>query len=340
MIGRDPTDFAMRLRGDHGVVGGVEVLPFGVLIFVVGSLLVANAWAVVDTKFMVTSAAREAARTYVEAPDQGTAMARARIGVADAISGQGRNPNHAHIRVDHDNGRPWGRCVRVRRHSGLPSPGAHVAVDRRLRTRLRRDRDPQRDHRPVSGRFAGSGHMLTADDGSALILMPAAVLVVMVLAAITMDLSLVHLGRRETIAAAEAAANDAATFGLDERAYRSGAGYRLDAVRARSGHGAIDRCRRAHRRARVAARDDDRRHDGSGSAHHPGRLRVRPSSARSGAFHDRDGDRLGHAVGALSRIRAATFGRGRAATWRARLRPRRRSRSSPSLVAIRGWLSW
>ena len=89
------------------------MLPFGVLIFVVGSLLVANAWAVVDTKFMVTGAAREAARTYVEAPDQGTATARARIGVADAISGQGRNPNHAHIRVDHDNGRPWGRCVRV-----------------------------------------------------------------------------------------------------------------------------------------------------------------------------------------------------------------------------------
>jgi hypothetical protein len=64
-------------------------------------------------------------------------------------------------------------------------------------------------------------------------LMPAAVLVVMVLAAITMDLSRVHLGRRETISAAEAAANDAVTFGLDERAYRNGAGYVLDPVRAR-----------------------------------------------------------------------------------------------------------
>jgi Flp pilus assembly protein TadG len=74
--------------------------------------------------------------------------------------------------------------------------------------------------------------MLRSDRGSALMLMPAAVLVVMVLAAITMDLSLVHLGRRETMAAAEAAANDAATFGLDERAYRTGAGYALDPVRA------------------------------------------------------------------------------------------------------------
>ena len=95
------------------MIGGIEVLPFGVLIFVVGSLLVANAWAVVDTKFMVTSAAREAARAYVEAPDQGTGMARAQVGVADAVAGQGRNPNHAHVRVDHDHGRAWGRCVRV-----------------------------------------------------------------------------------------------------------------------------------------------------------------------------------------------------------------------------------
>ncbi len=102
-----------RLQGDAGVVGGVEVLPFGVLIFVVGSLLVANAWAVVDAKFMVTSAAREAARAYVEAPDPAAAVARARSGVADAIAGQGRNPDRAHLRIDHDHGRAWGRCVRV-----------------------------------------------------------------------------------------------------------------------------------------------------------------------------------------------------------------------------------
>jgi hypothetical protein len=59
-------------------------------------------------------------------------------------------------------------------------------------------------------------------------LMPAGVLIVLVMAAITMDLSLVHLGRREVVAAAEAAANDATTYGLSERAYRSGDGYALD----------------------------------------------------------------------------------------------------------------
>jgi hypothetical protein len=74
--------------------------------------------------------------------------------------------------------------------------------------------------------------MLRTDRGSALMLMPAAFLIVTVLAAMTMDLSLVHLGRREAIAAAEAAANDAATYGMDEAAYRTGAGYSLNPTRA------------------------------------------------------------------------------------------------------------
>lgn len=69
--------------------------------------------------------------------------------------------------------------------------------------------------------------------GSALLLMPAAVLIVLVLAAITVDLSLVHLARREAMAAVEGAANDAVTFGLDEAAYRRGEGYRLDPARVR-----------------------------------------------------------------------------------------------------------
>jgi hypothetical protein len=64
-------------------------------------------------------------------------------------------------------------------------------------------------------------------------LMPAAVLIVIVLAAITIDLSLVHLARRELVAAAEAAANDAATSGFDEPAFRAGEGFRLDIARVR-----------------------------------------------------------------------------------------------------------
>lgn len=122
MTDAEPAPQARRLTGDEGVVGGAEVLPFGVLIFVVGSLLVANAWAVIDAKLMVTSAAREAARAYVEAPDQSTALARARAVSSDVITGHGRDPNRARLRVDHEGDRPWGRCVRIVATVDYPIP--------------------------------------------------------------------------------------------------------------------------------------------------------------------------------------------------------------------------
>lgn len=81
-----------RLSEEHGAVGGLEVLPFGLLVFVVGMLIVVNAWAVVDAKLAAEAAAREAGRAYVEAPDQVTARARARAAADEAIAGTGRDP--------------------------------------------------------------------------------------------------------------------------------------------------------------------------------------------------------------------------------------------------------
>jgi hypothetical protein len=69
-----------RRRDERGQVGGLEALAFGLLIFVLGTLIVANAWAVVDAKFAAENAARQAARSYVETgkdPDQAVAAARA-----------------------------------------------------------------------------------------------------------------------------------------------------------------------------------------------------------------------------------------------------------------------
>ncbi len=83
-------------RGDdRGQVGGIEVLPFGLLVFVVGSLLVANAWAVIDSKLAVDAAAREAARHFVEADvptarDFGEAEAAARRAGYEALAAHGR----------------------------------------------------------------------------------------------------------------------------------------------------------------------------------------------------------------------------------------------------------
>ena len=103
-----------RLQGDRGAVGGIEVLPFGMLTFVVGSLLAANAWAVVDVKLAVTSASREAARRYVEAPDAVTASSRALGSARDALRGHGRSPDRMRMQIEHKDGRPWARCTRVR----------------------------------------------------------------------------------------------------------------------------------------------------------------------------------------------------------------------------------
>src|SRR4029079_720569 len=72
-VRREPRSHATRAPGrrhtERGVVGGIEVLPFGFLIFVVGSLVIANAWAVIDARMAADAAARQAARAYVESPN-------------------------------------------------------------------------------------------------------------------------------------------------------------------------------------------------------------------------------------------------------------------------------
>lgn len=87
-------------RRQAGVVGGVEVLPFGLLIFVVGALLIANAWAVIDTKMATSSAAREAARTYVEAPDASAGAAAADRAGRAAIENYGRPSERLVLTID------------------------------------------------------------------------------------------------------------------------------------------------------------------------------------------------------------------------------------------------
>ena len=72
-----------------------------------------------------------------------------------------------------------------------------------------------------------------ADSGSVLILMPACVLVVVVLAAVAVDMSLVHLRQRQAFDVAASAANDAVTAGADEASLRAGS-YRIDAAAARA----------------------------------------------------------------------------------------------------------
>lgn len=97
-------------HGEAGQVGGLEGLVFGVLVFVFGTLLVANAWGVIDAKLAATSAAREAARTYVESGSESDADAAADAAAREAIEAHGRLPERAEVAVDVAG---FARCARA-----------------------------------------------------------------------------------------------------------------------------------------------------------------------------------------------------------------------------------
>lgn len=101
-----------RLHGDAGQVGGIEVLPFGFLIFVATTLFLANAWGVIDAKLATTSASREAVRAFVEAPDLATAQTIAELRATEALAAYGRSGDRATVwPAELADG--FGRCARV-----------------------------------------------------------------------------------------------------------------------------------------------------------------------------------------------------------------------------------
>ncbi|MHB8506508.1 MAG: hypothetical protein ACYDEN_12450 [Acidimicrobiales bacterium] len=104
--------------GEAGFVGGFEGLLFGALVFVVGGLLVAYAWAVVDTKLAVAGAARLAAREYVQASDALSASADAVQAAEQSLQGWGRDPSRAVVVV----GGVFARCARVTVTVRYPAP--------------------------------------------------------------------------------------------------------------------------------------------------------------------------------------------------------------------------
>jgi hypothetical protein len=108
-----------RWWDERGQVGGLEALPFGVLVFVVGALLVANVWGVIDAKLAATAAAREATRAFVESPDEEQAEVDAAAAAAEAIEGHGRAPERLVLRRLEGSFR---RCTRVTYEASYPVP--------------------------------------------------------------------------------------------------------------------------------------------------------------------------------------------------------------------------
>ena len=114
-----------RCRGDGGFVGGSEVLPFGLLIFVAGILIIVNAWAVVDTKMTLDSAAQVVSRTISEADQLDTAAIDdlARRTVADL----GLDPGPVTVQIEPADA-ALVRCQRVTVTLGYPVPAVTLPI--------------------------------------------------------------------------------------------------------------------------------------------------------------------------------------------------------------------
>lgn len=97
---------------ERGQVAGIEAIPFGILVFVFGTLLITNAWAVIDARMATDAASREATRAYVEGwPDQSASWREARVRGREAAAAQGRNGNI--LRLDPSVDPTYERCARV-----------------------------------------------------------------------------------------------------------------------------------------------------------------------------------------------------------------------------------
>lgn len=73
-----------------------------------------------------------------------------------------------------------------------------------------------------------SSPRVNGERGSALLLVPAGIFIVLVLGAIAVDLSLVHLARQDAADVAAAIADDTVTAALDQDAARNRGEYRVD----------------------------------------------------------------------------------------------------------------
>lgn len=117
-----PRRWPIDWSDDAGQVGGVEVLPFSLLIFVAGTLIVANAWAVIDVKLAVNAASREGVRAFVEAPTAVDGCAAVERVAREAINGHGRRGELLVLDPADCRSLPFQRCAPVTIRASYPAP--------------------------------------------------------------------------------------------------------------------------------------------------------------------------------------------------------------------------
>lgn len=116
-----------RWSGDEAGQGGLEGLAFGFAVFILGTLVVANGWAVIDAKTAAAGAAREATRAFVESSMEPSTepMDRAQDAAGKAMAGMGRDPARVTVVPETVEAR---RCGRVTLRVEYPVPLLTVPV--------------------------------------------------------------------------------------------------------------------------------------------------------------------------------------------------------------------
>jgi hypothetical protein len=96
-----------RRHDERGQAAGLETIPLGVLVFVGGTLLVVNAWAIVANRATADSLAREYLRAYTKETSRPAALAAGQH-VVDVIA-DGRHLRHDRVRIDPPT--QWAACA-------------------------------------------------------------------------------------------------------------------------------------------------------------------------------------------------------------------------------------
>lgn len=98
-----------RLQDDRGVLAGADILLFGLIGIVFTSIVILNAWVVVDTSLAVSAAAREGARTFVES-EPGEAETNSRAAMEEVMSQYGHDAGDTTFSISNTG---FTRCAEV-----------------------------------------------------------------------------------------------------------------------------------------------------------------------------------------------------------------------------------
>ena len=104
-------DLRSRIKDDRGVVGGTDVLFFGVVMITFTAMVITNAWLAIDASLAVSNAAREGARTFVESdPTQAQGLSEAAMNEVMDQYGRDDGSDSHFISID---GGVFARCAVV-----------------------------------------------------------------------------------------------------------------------------------------------------------------------------------------------------------------------------------